>query len=129
MSMRFVDLQTLLPRTQEASRAQEAAQRQPQVQAAAAAEQQKQASETAARQVRKVEHPEHRRVSHATDEEKRRQRQGEGQGGGRRGSARGQAPSRPASGRVAGGGGPRESSPKPTGVAVPGLGQNVDVHA
>ncbi|MEW6049330.1 MAG: hypothetical protein AB1609_23135, partial [Bacillota bacterium] len=69
------------------------------------------------------------RVSHATDEEKRRQRQGEGQGGGRRGSARGQAASRPASGRVAGGGEPRESSLKPTGAAVPGLGQNVDVHA
>ncbi|NLG70134.1 MAG: hypothetical protein GX496_11345, partial [Firmicutes bacterium] len=62
MSMRQVDLQTILPRTQEASRVQEASQRQLQLQATAAADQQRQRTEAATRQVRQVEHADPRRV-------------------------------------------------------------------
>lgn len=112
--MRFVDLQTLLPRTQEASRAQEATQRQPQLQAAAAADQQRQRTEAATRQVRGVERTDQHQVRGATDEERQRRRRGE------------QAP--PARRAV------RAARPAPEGeappkITIPGLGQHVDVRA
>lgn len=117
MSMRNVDLQTLLPRAQEASRAQEAGQRQGQMQAAAAAaEQHRQRVEAATRQVREVERPDHHRVRDATDEERQRRRRAE------------QPPSPRRS--VRRGGGPEQDrKAPPAGMTPPGLGQHVDVRA
>lgn len=114
MSMRMVDLQTLLPRAQEASRAQEAAQRAPQVAQQAAAQDLQRSAEVNRRRVRGVEQPESRRVRGAADEERRQ---------GRRGArSRNRPESAPGTAEPAA----TAQEPPP---GIPGLGERVDVRA
>lgn len=111
--MRMVDLQTLLPRAQEASRAQEGAQRVPQVAQQAAAQDLQRAAELNRQRVRGVEKPEARRVRAAVDEERRPGRRGP------RARSRPDGGARPEEGGSQGGPAPR----------IPGLGERIDVRA
>lgn len=150
MSMRFVDLQTLLPRALEVSRVQEAGQKGPETAQQVALQQLHQVTEAAPRRVPPAPASTGRWVQDAT-EEGRRQGQRHGSPGRQqrrpeRDGQRPQADSRPPRERGQGrlspqprhGGAPsrhpaaarREARPAGRGgPAVPGLGQHVDVLA
>ena len=118
MSMRFVDLQTLLARTADASRAQEGPQRAQQAAQQASLHQLQQAAEAAPRRVAQVAGPDGRRVQSATEQGRRY---------GRRQDRR--RPQPPALRRPAGSPDAAEVPSAARRRAVPGLGDHVDVRA